>query len=258
MRQVERTASKSNPHPGRHGVEALTACETCLVRNQALCGKFKAEELAAINQIARRRRLTAGQQIALDDEAPEYFGIILSGSVKLTKILPDGRQQIVGLLFPSDFVGRPFETHGGCHAEAANDVNLCAFPAGPFERLAREYPGIQHQLFLFALGQLATAQEWMLLLGRKTAREKVVSLLLTIANRLRETGCAPAASANRVDIALPLSRSDIADYLGLTLETVSRQFRLLKSEELIRLHGSRGVTILDIEKMLASMSHSDP
>lgn len=253
---MNRTASKSKPHSERLPGETASACETCLVRNHALCGKFSAAELAAINQIARRRRLTAGQQIALDDEAPEYFGIILSGSVKLTKVLPDGRQQIVGLLFPSDFVGRPFDRQGGCHAEAANDVNLCSFPAAPFERLAREHPGIQHQLFLFALGQLATAQDWMLLLGRKTAREKVVSMLLMIADRLQEAGCARAGAANRIEFTLPLSRSDIADYLGLTLETVSRQFRLLKSEQLIRLHGTRGVSVLDIQKLRSSMSQA--
>lgn len=258
MSGVERTAGKFNLHLKHASVDTPLSCDSCLVRNQALCGKFNTDELTAINQIARRRRLRAGQQIALDDEVPEYFGILLSGSVKLTKVLPDGRQQIVGLLFPSDFVGRPFETHGGCHAEAATDVSLCSFPAGPFERLAREHPGIQHQLFRFALGQLSAAQDWMLLLGRKTAREKVISLLLMIASRMRETGCAQSKSGNHVEFNLPLSRSDIADYLGLTLETVSRQFRILKSEQLIRLHGSRGVTVLDQERMRAAVSHPVP
>ncbi len=252
---VERTIGKFNPQPKHAAGEVTISCESCLVRDQALCGKLNVDELIAINQISRRRRLKAGQRITLDDEAPEYFGIVLSGSVKLTKVLPDGRQQIVGLLFPSDFVGRPFEQQAGCHAEAATDVNLCAFPAGPFERLARDYPAIQHQLFRFALSQLSAAQDWMLLLGRKTAREKVISLLLMFAGRLSETGCAAGKTSNRLEFALPLSRSDIADYLGLTLETVSRQFRVLKSEELIRLHGSRGVTILDLDRLRASFSH---
>lgn len=251
---MERTVSKFKPLVNFSASELPSTCDTCLVRNQALCGKFSRDELTAINQISRRRRLRAGQQIALDDETPEYFGILLSGSVKLTKVLPDGRQQIVGLLFPSDFFGRPFETQSGCHAEAATDVSMCAFPTAAFERLAREYPGIQHQLFRFALGQLTAAQDWMLLLGRKTAREKVVSLFLMIASRWRETGCAPANGGNRIEFLLPLSRSDIADYLGLTLETVSRQLRILKSEELIRLNGARGVTVLDIEKLRQSAS----
>lgn len=253
---MDRTAGKGNPHQ-RYSVivEPNSSCDSCVIRNHALCGKLSAAELTAMNAIARRRRLKAGQQLALDDEAPEYFGILLSGSVKLTKVLPDGRQQIVGLLFPSDFVGRPFEAHGGCQAEAATDVSLCSFPAAPFERLVREHPGIQHQLFRYALGQLATAQDWMLLLGRKTAREKVVSLLMMMANRLGATGCAQTKSGNQIEFALPLSRSDIADYLGLTLETVSRQFRILKSEELIRLNGSRGVSVLDLARMQASASH---
>lgn len=230
------------------------SCESCLVRNQALCGKFSTAELTAINAISRRRTLKAGQQLALDDEAPEYFGILLSGAVKLTKFLPDGRQQIVGLLFPSDFVGRPFEAQNGCHAEAATDVSLCSFPTAPFERMVREHPGIQHQLFRFALGQLATAQDWMLLLGRKTAREKVISLLVMMASRMRATGCAQSKPGESVEFTLPLSRSDIADYLGLTLETVSWQFRDLKSEDLIRLSGARGLTVLNLTRLQASAS----
>lgn len=255
MTRVERVAGKYSMHLKHTTGEVALTCDTCLVRNQALCGRFSSEELTAINQIARRRRLQTGQQITLDDEAPEYFGIILSGSVKLTKVLPDGRQQIVGLLFPSDFVGRPFGQPGSCQAEAATDVQLCSFSAGPFERLVREYPGIQHQLFRFALSQLDAAQEWMLLLGRKTAREKVVSLLLMIAQRLQNAGCATAGAGQRAEFALPLSRSDIADYLGLTLETISRQFRNLKSENLIRIQGARGLTVLDVPRLQAASSH---
>lgn len=252
---MERLAGKSSISPKHATGAASLTCDTCLVRNQALCGRFSGDELAAINQIARRRRLQAGQQITLDDEAPEYFGIILSGAVKLTKVLPDGRQQIVGLLFPSDFVGRPFGQPGASTAEAATEVQLCSFPAGPFERIVREHPGIQHQLFRFALGQLDAAQDWMLLLGRKTAREKLISLLLMIAQRLHNPGCAPVGATQRAEFALPLSRSDIADFLGLTLETVSRQLHILKSETLIRLEGSRGITIPDLARLRASSSH---
>ena len=251
---MERKSGEFKPHLQRPTLEAAVSCDACLVRSQALCGKFNEEELAALSRIARRKRLIAGQQLSLDDEEPEYFGILLSGSVKLTKVLPDGRQQIVALHFPSDFIGRPFEPSGGCRAEAATDVVLCSFAKAPFERLTRQYPGIQHHLFRSALVQLTAAQDWMLLLGRKTAREKVVSLFLLIANRLCETGCAHRKPGNRIEFALPLSRSDIADYLGLTLETVSRQLRILKSEHLISLNGARGVALLDADRMRASLS----
>jgi len=225
--------------------DVLRSCDGCTARSKAICADLTKEELSALNAISRRRQLRPGQPIISDQEQPEYFAIILSGTVKQTKVLPDGRQQIVGLLFPSDFVGWPFETHGSHHAEAATAVQLCSFPAQQFERLVRQHPGIQHHLFRYALSQLDAAQDWMLLLGRKTAREKVASLFTMIAKRSRGPDTCDFDSQGRERFALPLNRSDTADFLGLTLETVSRQFRVLKDNGVIRLDGPRMVTILD-------------
>ena len=221
------------------------ACDRCTVRSKAICADLSADEITGLNQIARSRRLRAGQQINSSQEHAEYFAIVVSGSVKLTKVLPDGRQQIVGLLFPSDFLGWPFETRATSHAEAATDVQLCSFPSAAFERLITQYPNVQNRLFRYAFSQLDAAQDWMLLLGRKTAREKVASLFVLVAKRSRGLESCGFDGAGRERFELPLSRSDIADYLGLTLETVSRQLRVLKSDGIIRFDGTRNVTILD-------------
>lgn len=234
--------------------EAWRACDTCVVHHRAICSALNDDELAGLNQIASHRRLRAGQRIISDQEHVEYFAIIIAGSVKLEKLLPDGRRQVVGLLLPSDFVGRPFEARGSYHAEAATAVQLCSFPAARFEQLMQQYPGIGHRLFRHALSQLDAAQNWMLLLGRKTAQEKVASLLLMIAGRLRELGVSESdgrGGTGCMQLELPLSRSEIADYLGLTIETVSRQFRILKSDGVIKLGGTRSLTILDASKLEA-------
>lgn len=234
-----------------------SACDRCAVHDKAICGALSPDELAGLNQISRRRRLMPGQRILSDQESVENFAIIVSGSVKLTKSLRDGRQQIVGLLFPSDFVGRPFATRGTYHAEAATEVQLCSFPTAPFEKLIQQHPGVEHRLFQHALEQLDVSQDWMLLLGRKTALEKVATLLAMIAGRTRDTGDGGTVTTAPIQFDMPLSRSDTADYLGLTLETVSRQFRILKSSGTIRLEGTRSVTILDRAKLeAAATSHS--
>ena len=221
-------------------------CETCAVRHKALCGALSAEEINRLNAIAIQKRVPAGKVILSDQETQDYFANVISGVVKLSKTLADGRQQIVGLQFPSDFLGRPFGTRIAYDAQAATDVQLCTFSKSQFERLIKEIPGIEHRLFAHTLDELDAAREWMLLLGRKSAREKVASLLLMIARRSLAVGCTPHADGATVAFELPLSRNEIADYLGLTIETVSRQLTALKNADVITLPSLREVRVPDI------------
>lgn len=135
------------------------------------------------------REAVGGPTIISDEEPVDFFANIVSGAVKLTKTLPDGRQQIVGLLFAPDFLGRAYSKNNPYTAEAATDVEICAFPNAAFERLVGEYPGLQQRLFQHTLDELDAARDWMLLLGRKTAEEKVASFLFMLARRSMLTGC---------------------------------------------------------------------
>lgn len=232
--------------------DARSACNACSIRHVSLCAALSKEELASLNQIARHRRLRNGQRILSEQERPSCLGIIVAGTVKLTKVLSDGRQQIVALLFPSDFVGQPYDTPCSYHAEAASDVTLCTFPAAQFEELMQRHPRIESRLFRHMLDRLEAAQDWMMLLGRKTAQEKVASLFLMIARRSRELGCQETGDSKEVDLDLPLSRTDIADFLGLTIETVCRQLRILKNDGVIELDGRKRLTVLDMSKLEAA------
>lgn len=229
---------------------STTACDACAIRHRAVCGSLTRDEILQLNQIARHKHVSAGQTILTDHERPEYFANIIAGVVKLTKTLADGRQQIVGLQFPSDFIGRPFGSRSPYYAEAATDVTLCTFGKERFERLLMQHPGIEHRLFEHTLDELDAAQEWMLLLGRKSASEKVASFLLMIARRSRQVTCeANKDGLHFAKFDLPLTRADIGDYLGLTIETVSRQMTRLKSQGIIKLEGMRTVIVPELDHL---------
>lgn len=231
-------------------VENPMRCNTCPIRRKAICDALSEEEIKALNRISRRRVVHAGQTILGEGEPSTMFANIVSGVVKLTKTLDDGRQHIIGLLFASDFLGRAFRKDNPYYAEAATDVELCVFPASGFERLLPEHPGLEHRLFEFTLSELDACQEWMLLLARKKAEERVASFLLMIAKGV--PGKENWDGRPGIHFQLPLSRSEISDCLGLTIETVSRQMTRLKTRGVIELINYREVLIPDVAALQAA------
>ena len=150
------------------------------------------------------------------------YANLLQGVVRLSKMLADGRQQIVGLQFPPDFIGRPFGDESRLSAEAASDVEVCTFTRAVLRDMIRRYPELEHQLFRQTLAELDDSREWLLAIGRKTARERVASLLYMIGTHVPDVSRLAARQRTNVTFDLPLSRTDMADFLGLTIETVSR------------------------------------
>jgi len=217
-----------------------TPCDTCAARTHSFCGILTKDELSHLNSMSRRKRFRAGQVIVDEEQQTEYVANIISGVVKLTKTLVDGRQLIVGLQFSRDFLGQPLGGESGFRAEAATEVELCAFTMVRFERLMRELPGIEHRLFQQTLNALDVARAWMVVLGRKTATEKVASFLDLLASRISNAPCSGSPS---VRFELPLTRAEIADCLGLTIETVSRAMTRLKVMGLIVLVSNRTIVV---------------
>jgi CRP/FNR family transcriptional regulator len=206
-------------------------------------------QVKKLEQIAHRKKIRAGQPIISDEEPVNFFANVISGAIKLTMTLPDGRQQIVGLLFAPDFLGRAYSKNNPYCAEAATNVEICTFPKTAFERLVGEFPDLQKRLFQHTLDELDAARDWMLLLGRKTAEEKVASFLHMQARRILPTGCGHKGTSGSAAFELPLTRSDIADYLGLTIETVSRQLTRLKALNVIRLSTNRLIMVPDLDRL---------
>lgn len=223
-------------------------CGDCPIRHRAVCARCDSDELERLEEIKYYRSFEAGQTIVWSGDRMEFVGSVVSGIATLTQTMEDGRTQMVGLLLPSDFVGRPGRDTAAYHVVATTDLVMCCFRKKPFEDLMMRTPHIAQRLLQMTLDELDAAREWMLVLGRKTAREKIASLLSIIARR--DATLRLNAMDGKIVFDLPLTREAMADYLGLTLETVSRQISSLKRDGVIELSGKRHVTIPDFDRLL--------
>jgi CRP/FNR family transcriptional regulator len=227
---------------------AHVQCSDCPIRHRAVCARCESDELSRLEQIKYYRSFQAGQTIIWSGDRMEFVGSVVSGIATLTQTMEDGRRQMVGLLLPSDFVGRPGRPVAAFDVTATTDLVMCCFRKKPFEDMMGTTPHIAQRLLEMTLDELDAAREWMLLLGRKTAREKIASLISIIARR--EASLHQRRSKGMLAVDLPLTREEMADYLGLTLETVSRQISALKKDGVIHLEGNRHVQIPDIDRLL--------
>ncbi|MFA3919576.1 transcriptional regulator FnrL [Ruegeria hyattellae] len=232
----------------KHAKLAPTGCGECPIRYRAVCSKCDADELTELETIKYYRSYEAGQTILWAGDQMGFVGSVVSGVATLTQTMEDGRTQMVGLLLPSDFVGRPGRDSAAYNVVATSDVVMCCFRKSPFEDMMARTPHIAHRLLQMTLDELDAAREWMLVLGRKTAREKIASLLSIIARR--DASLSLGVAAGRVVFDLPLTREAMADYLGLTLETVSRQISALRKDGVIVLDGKRHVTVPDMDRLM--------
>jgi len=221
-----------------------------VIRNRAICASLDERELETLNRIGRRVTVRRGQTLMWEGDDSSLVANVIDGVLKLSTSTADGREQIVGVVYPSDFIGRPFGTTTQHSVTALCESTVCMFTRSAFDDFAREHPELGHKLLERTLTELDRARHWMLLLGRKSAGERVATFLLEMAGRLAESSC--ATKAQRVDrFDLPLSRQQMADLLGLTIETVSRQLTRLRQAGIIDLPDRRAVVILDHEAMEA-------
>jgi len=229
-------------------VELSIGCENCQIKHRAVCARCDEDELATLENIKYYRSIEAGQTVIWSGDRMEFVGSVVSGIASLTQTMEDGRTQMVGLLLPSDFVGRPGRDTATYDVVATTDLVMCCFRRKPFEKMMLETPHIAQRLLEMTLDELDAAREWMLVLGRKTAREKIASLLSIIGRRAASLKL--EGVAGKIVFDLPLTREAMADYLGLTLETVSRQMSALKRDGVIQLEGKRHITVLSFERLL--------
>jgi CRP/FNR family transcriptional regulator len=227
----------------------LKSCSDCPIRHRAVCARCEPDELVRLEQIKYYRSYEAGQNMIWSGDKMDFVASVVTGIATLSQTMEDGRTQMVGLLLPSDFIGRPGRDRAPYDVTAVSPVTVCCFRKRPFEDLMMSTPHIGQRLLEMALDELDAAREWMLLLGRKTAREKIASLIAIIARRDAEAKA--SLVRGRMSVDLPLTRESMADYLGLTLETVSRQISALKNDGVIQLEGKRQVLIPSFDRLLA-------
>ncbi len=218
-------------------------CRSCEIRHLAICSALDESELFRLNAIVGHIHLEPGETLFYEGDEPGYVYTVASGTIRLHKLLPDGRRQITGFVMPGDILGLATRHGFSYSAEAVTEAGVCRYATRKLEALFDEFPKLEKRLLSKARDELAVAQDQMLLLGRKTPAEKIASFLLGLSRR-----------AERWDlpsnpVLLPMNRSDIADYLGLKVETVSRTFTRLKSQGIIALPQSHRVVLVDRERL---------
>lgn len=234
----------------------IVACGTCPIRHNAVCAECDADELAVLESVKSYRTVPAGTRLAEAGQTLDYFSSIVSGCATMSRTLEDGRRQTVGLLLPSDFIGRPGRAKSPFDVEALTEVRLCRFERSAFERLVRGTPHIAARLLTMTLDELDAARDWAVVLGRLTAREKVAAFLVSLARR--QAGAHGALNLEHdAKVHLPLSREAMADHLGLTIETTSRQITALRKDGLIETPTRRDILIPDFDALAFEAAEDD-
>lgn len=228
---------------GGISIGSAEACSNCDVRARAICAALDNSELAELASVNRDRVLEAGECLFFEGDPNEAYYVVLEGSLKLYKLLADGRRQVTGFLFKGDFLGLTFADEHSVTAEALENVKLCQMPRSTFEMLAEDSQPLGRKLLQVATRGIASAQEQMLLLGRKTAQERLASFLLWLSARAEDRGDSPTK------LAVPMSRTDMGDYLGLTVETVSRTVTKLKTSGVIHLADKGMIELRDLDRL---------
>ena len=227
-------ARRVEPLPSGH------PCQGCEVRDRAVCGVLDCARLEEFRNLGWTLKLASGQALFHEGDPATRVFTLTKGTLKLYKLLADGRRQVTGFLHPGDFLGISVDDEHAFSAEALEESQLCWFPRARFDDFVEEQPRMERELYRMAAHELAAAQQQFVLLGRKTASERLASFLLLLAERSELSNGTGAGM-----VRLPMSRSDIADYLGLTKETVSRVMSALKRDRIIRLETLEIIQILD-------------
>jgi len=200
-------------------------------------------ELQELQKLATQVHFSAGRTIFSEGELADHVFGLSQGVVRHYKLLPDGRRHILTFALPGDFLGMPFARRHSFSADAIGEVALCRFSRGELTKLIQSSPNILRLLIEFATRELDMAQEQLLLLGNGSAEERVAMFLVNWRNRLMRL--TPFSE----NVPLPMRRQDIADFLGLKLETISRTLAKLEEKHVIRLVPN-GVSLTGLDQTI--------
>lgn len=219
-----------------HAPSAL--CERCKVRSLSVCAALDHDDLDALSALAHEVHVEPRRILAEEGDPAQYVFNVTDGMIKTYRQLSDGRRQIFGFLIPGDFLGLALPGQYQSTAEAVGEATLCRFDRAGFAILADARPNLLHKLRDAAGHELSLAQDHLVLLGRRTAAQRLAAFLLELRARYARIGyVAPF-------LPLPMTREDISDHLGLTIETVSRTFSALARDGTLAVV-PRGVSITD-------------
>ena len=222
------------------------ACETCPVRDSAACSVLTNAERNALAAAGRTRTLKRGEMLFAAGDEQAACATLISGALKVSAIDADGNEQILSLVHPSGFVGELFAPFAHHDVVALTESRLCTFAKGDIERALEDYPALARALLRRSQEDLLATRSLLELTANAGAEVRLAALL---------HGFAAAASTSSCHLAnefeLPLSRGEIANMLGLTIETVSRKLGKLETLGAIKRKGKRGIELVDPAQLKA-------
>ncbi len=220
--------------------ERARSCDLCEVRERSICADLSPREFVHVEKTMARRVVARNKALMVEGEPNQSLYIVVDGSFRLSKMLEDGRRQVTGFLFKGDFIGVRSTESSAYTAEALEDSSVCYFPHRYLDEIAIDAPGVKDRLIARGQTEYHKAQDHIVLLGKKTAEERVTSFIDLIGRTIGVDG-----DDGRRVVPLPMPRQDIADYLGLRLETLSRTLAALKQNGAILDLSRHSVTIAD-------------
>ncbi|WP_018953645.1 fumarate/nitrate reduction transcriptional regulator Fnr [Thioalkalivibrio sulfidiphilus] len=226
-----------------HGLKK--ACSNCSLHDLCIPMGVSDQELDALERIINRRRpLQRGEYLYRPGDRMQALYAVRAGSVKTSSISDDGLEQVTGFHLPGELLGLDAISDGihPCTARALETTSVCEIPYDRLEDLAGQVPGLQRQLFRIMSREIQFDEHLMTLLGKKSSEARLAAFLLSLSKRFGERGF------SRQEFNLTMSRNDIANYLGLAVETVSRLFTRFQQLGLLEVN-RKLVQLIDMEGM---------
>ena len=248
---MEKNQTKADPSDSKPPfiLNKVEQCLNCNKRESSLCAVLACDELDRLEEIMTPMNFTSGQTIFTEGDDLTHYYTLSAGVIRLVKFLPDGRRAILDFLYKGDFLGLNLEGHYSYSAEAVTDVKVCCFSRPKLQTMFDDIPKMKGRLMSMFMSKLVASQNQMAGLGRMSPRERLAALLLLLAAE-------PALKHIGQSFILPMPREDIADFLGLTIETVSRTFCAFAKENLIGIE-KRNIIQLKNEPALQALAEAD-
>jgi len=222
------------------------ACASCPVRDSAACAVLSEEERNELAKAGRTVQLKKGETLFATGDDSDACATLISGALKVTSFDQDGEERILALVHPAGFIGEMFQPFAHHDVVALTPSRLCVFARSEMERALDNHPALARALLRRAQDDLHTARELLELTGKQDAATRVAGLLVSLARAASDSPCHPAQSFD-----LPLSRGEMAQMLGLTIETVSRRMTQFEQDGLIAKKGARGIELVDPARLAA-------
>jgi CRP/FNR family transcriptional regulator len=230
--------------------QVKVACKDCNLFQLCLPVGIDAQELEELDSIIKRRKpLKRGEHLFHVGTTFQSIYAVRSGSIKTYSPTEDGHEQVTGFHLPGELLGLDAINlnHHPCAAKALETTSLCEIPFDRLEELNAHLPSLQQQLLKIMSKEILHDQSLLMLLGKKSAEERLAALLLSLSNRYQQRGFSPT------DFYLSMSRNDIGNYLGLAVETVSRLFSRFQEEGLLSVQRKHiGITNLPQLRAIAN------